>query len=188
MKTFFICGTPRSRTAWLANFLTTSQSFCFHELLAECENVSEMRKRLSNIAKCPVGSSDSGNTLFIDEIVKEFPSAKIVVIKRDPKEVVKSLMNSGLCNNSNEKELTLAIHILTDKIKHIEKTHECLVYDYNSLVRAGVCSDIFEYCTGMSFDHKRWELLNNLNVQVEKDFEIKRIKSINKELLNSIQK
>jgi hypothetical protein len=146
-----------------------------------------MEKKLIEVGKFPVGSSDSGNTIFIDEIVKVFPSAKIVVVKRDAKDVVKSLMNSGICTNNTEKELTLAIDIINNKIKHIERTYDVLSCDFNSLSRAGVCSDIFEYCTGLPFDHRRWELLNNLNVQVEKDFEIKRVQGLNKGLVEAIK-
>lgn len=33
MSTFFVTGMPRSRTAWMAAWLTTDNTFCFHDVM-----------------------------------------------------------------------------------------------------------------------------------------------------------
>lgn len=74
---YFIVGLPRSRTAWLANFMTYDCSFCFHEGLVEAGSV----EGLMDLKKlCPdafvIGNSDSGLPLFADATLKAFPDAR----------------------------------------------------------------------------------------------------------------
>jgi len=177
MQTFFICGTPRSRTAWLANLLTTDTSFCFHELLAEYSDMSAIEKCFIETGKNIVGNSDSGNTLYIDKILNEFPASKIVVIKRDKAEVIQSLKDSKLLING-VANIYEVVDLVNEAIDYIEDNVNCISFNYSDLTKAKYCKKIFEYCTGLTFDYKRWELLTNLNVQVEKEFELKRIKNL----------
>ena len=87
---FFVTGLPRSRTAWMANFLTWRDSFCHHDLLSECEHIDNLRGFLQVTAKdndCQfVGTSDSGLCIWHRELLELFPAAKVVVIRRDPLE------------------------------------------------------------------------------------------------------
>lgn len=46
MSRFLIFARPRSRTAWLANFLTYGDTYCLHEPLAECATLAELVRRL----------------------------------------------------------------------------------------------------------------------------------------------
>ena len=48
MSNFFVVGLPRSRTAWLANFLTYEDKFCFHEGINGCSTLKEYKNKLGN--------------------------------------------------------------------------------------------------------------------------------------------
>ncbi len=184
METFFVCGTPRSRTAWLANFLTTNNVYCFHELLVYCKTPTEIKDEFLKTRKNIVGNSDSGNILFIDELKAEFPKSKIVLIKRNRDEVIQSLKKTGFLISYQETELNGVIDYIIEEIENTRKKYECLYLDYNDLVSADCCKEIYEYCTGLSFDYDRWFLLSTLNIQVQKEVEMKRIDKLmdNKEL------
>ena len=87
---YLITGLPRSRTAWLANYLTIGSSFCYHEGLKECFDIGDLRM----MKKAPyTGNSDSSAVFFVDEMKNLFPDMKIVIIDRNYQDVLYSLKN-----------------------------------------------------------------------------------------------
>lgn len=96
MKHFFITGLPRSRTAWLANFLTYDDCFCFHEPWDRINSLEDLTRLLPLIEKKYVGVSDAAFLLHLPELRKLFPNAPIVIVKRDPLAVIRSLAQKGL--------------------------------------------------------------------------------------------
>lgn len=77
---FFVTGLPRSRTAWLANFLTWGDCMCFHDIHGWTHTV------LKTMRDCPaqvVGFSNSVALLMWREFRVAFPQARWVVIERD---------------------------------------------------------------------------------------------------------
>ncbi len=160
MRNFFILSLPRCRTAWLANFLTFENSFCFHEGLLDCDKVSKMKSLFASTGKQIVGNSDCGNILFLDEIIDEFPDAKYVVIKRPLDEVRSELKEIGL---PDFDELTLAY---SDRmLNEVKKEVDALVLDYHSLDQMA-CRQIWEHCIGTSFNEPRWRMLDGLDIKI----------------------
>jgi hypothetical protein len=74
---FFVIGLPRSRTAWLAAFLTY-EKHCFHEGLDGCQNIDEYKKKLGP------DHGDSSTGLMLLNMDDEFPLAPKVIIESDP--------------------------------------------------------------------------------------------------------
>jgi hypothetical protein len=93
MQNFFIFGLPRSRTAWVANLLCWSHSFCYHEAFATLQLKEEDLKR--EFQQFPnwyiVGNSDSANLLKTDWILENFPTAKLVYLERSEEAVTRSM-------------------------------------------------------------------------------------------------
>jgi len=87
-STFFVCGFPRSRTAWLANLFTLGNSICLHDELANHETIDGFANHLCSLRTRydRVGVSDSALILFREPIEKHFPGAKWLVILRDRKD------------------------------------------------------------------------------------------------------
>ena len=73
MSTFLILGLPRSRTAWLANFLTYDGLFCYHEAINGCKNIKEYKQKVK-------GKGDSNTALALFDFESHFPNAKIIII------------------------------------------------------------------------------------------------------------
>lgn len=155
-RKFFILALPRSRTAWLANFLTYGPSFCFHEGLVGCQSISDLRRKMASIDSEVVGNSDCGNILLIDHIVKEFPNAKFVVIHRDLQDVEKSLFDIGLDCNQYIHDAFSAIKRLKIEAMHVN-------YDDIGLRE---CRAIWQWCVGTEMNDDRYYLLNKLDIQI----------------------
>ena len=70
---FLVLGLPRSRTAWLANFLTHDGLFCYHEAINGCSSMKEYKEKVE-------GKGDSNTALALFDFEKHFPETKIIVI------------------------------------------------------------------------------------------------------------
>ena len=91
---FFVTGLPRSRTTWLANWLTAGRAFCFHDLLADCARVEDMQGYFQDVAHghklAYVGNADSGLPLVWRKVQQVFPAARWLVVERDMDEALMS--------------------------------------------------------------------------------------------------
>jgi len=159
---YLIFAPPRCRTAWLANFLTYENSYCYHEALSMCERVSDMKDmRREGIT----GNSDSGMFLFPEKVLKEFPNAKVVLIKRPIGEVEKSL-NRVFTGTPQECEFTAR---MSQRASDWMETNVkgMLVASFSDLEKEQVCKNIWDFCNQYrSFDKQRWKMLANFNVQL----------------------
>lgn len=89
MKYFFVTGRPRSRTAWLANFLTWGDTFCFHDalrLVDDPRQIGQVFARVSHAAA--VGLADPAILFFQDALRAAYPGAAWIFIDRDCRETI----------------------------------------------------------------------------------------------------
>lgn len=163
MNPFFIASFPRSRTAWLANFLTTGESFCFHEPMNRTP-LEQYPQLLRKTCKRYAGVSDSLNSLVMEELIDLFPDAKVVVIRRDADEVAASLDRLKLPCPALLKKIDKEL----DRIVH---AYDPLVIDYRQFDAAA----IWEYLIpDIPLDYTRLDMLEEFNVTVpEKVIRIK---------------
>ncbi|MCK5604799.1 hypothetical protein KAR91_23115 [Candidatus Pacearchaeota archaeon] len=164
MKSFFITGLPRTRTAWLANFLTYDDSFCFHEVIKEFK-VEDWKGLFESMGKEYVGNSDSGIPFLVDQIKAAFPQAKWVLIERDGSEAWRSL--SKVIPWDLRKIVDKGVELTVPRLHQIKLACNPLIVKYQDLGNREVCKEIWNYCIpGISFNDKRWQMLDRLNVQV----------------------
>jgi len=164
MKNFFILGHPRSRTAWLATFMTYANSFCFHEAYVHAEGVEGIRNLFESLPQFPfVGTADSGLAFYADDLLREFPDARYVVIERPLEECAASLEKTF----SNLMATVWPLSGL-DKIKAHPGT---MIVNFHELdIRK--CLEIHSFCTDAGkFSHshaflKRLEDLDRFNIQI----------------------
>ena len=71
---FFILGLPRSRTAWLANFMTYDGYCCYHEGTNGCYTIEQYKAKLGG----RIGDANTGLIMF--NFRKHFPKDKVVII------------------------------------------------------------------------------------------------------------
>jgi hypothetical protein len=86
-----VIGTPRSRTAWLAKFLSTPERPFVHEPSVHWKGLDDLYRFLDG-AGC---ASDSGLTLFWREAVRHRPDTRLIVVRRTVGEIVNSFQRAG---------------------------------------------------------------------------------------------
>jgi hypothetical protein len=160
LKTFFILSLPRTRTAWLANFLTYENSYCFHEGFLGCKSVSTLYKRFEATGKPIVGNSDCGNILFIDELRETFPLSKLVIVERPIGEVIDELHEIGMMNCDPE-----VLELAAQELAFVKRSMNALVVDYKDLDE-NACRHIWRYCIDTPFDETRWRMLDGMDIQI----------------------
>lgn len=146
---FLVMSLVRSRTAWLARFLNSDISVCYHE--ASIHGIGKLKKLMA--IPGIVGNSDSNNIML--DIDKIFPDAKLLIIKRDPDEVLSSFFNK--INWLTDEQEKLAKEITLNAYKKL-KTKKGLIVNYDDIdSRLG---DIWEYCTETKYDIGKDALIN----------------------------
>lgn len=94
MTPWFVLSYPRSRTAWLATFLTGAGAPTIHEGWKYCRTAKELRMLLESFDADVTCNSDCANLFMLEEILQEFPEAKFIKIENDIERVLWSLQNS----------------------------------------------------------------------------------------------
>jgi hypothetical protein len=161
MRPFFILGLPRSRTAWLANFLCYGPAFCFHEALIGCDSIKSYARRLCAVDAEHVGDSSSGTVFFIDDIMHLFPEARLVVVERNQDECKVSMTETGFPADAVIDD-TLAM------LEYTKTAYKPMVIAFDALTKNG-CEDIWDHCIGGHKDtrfYRRLELLDGLHIEV----------------------
>jgi len=174
MRKFFILSLPRSRTAWLANFLTYEDSFCFHEGLLQTASPYHLKDLFESVGKGIVGNADCGNIFFLNEIREIYPDAVFIYIKRDIKDVLDSL---GCMSDDFHDFQT--VHMAESLLRELDVP----TFRYDELDEYA-CREIWELCVGTEFDKTRWEMLDGMDMTIIED---KKMKQINKFERNVIQ-
>lgn len=89
---FFILSLPRSRSAWLATWLSYNGRPCWHDMLG---NVTDAYGLKMLVDKGAAGFAETAGSYFPRSLLKQFPRAKFLVVERDAGEVAASLVRLG---------------------------------------------------------------------------------------------
>lgn len=181
MKTFFILSLPRSRTAWLSNFLTYENSFCFHEGLMRVGTAYQLEHLFECVNKPIVGNSDCGNLLFMDEIAETFPDASYVLIERPYDEVINSMHAMGP-SFTDDRYVQKAARLMESAKRYLDP----LIVDYHELNR-DACRRIWRHCIGTPFDTLRWQILDGINIQIDPDRKLEELRDGNYRIQNLME-
>ena len=161
MRPFFILSLPRSRTAWLANLLTFGDSFCFHEPLLGVEWIADLHRTFSASNAKYVGCADAGASFFVDTIANCFPSAPVVVIRRDVDEVDASCKRIGL----EMEHRTLCV--MDNLLNHAARWPRAISVRYSELSFIDSLRTIWNHCAQPgAFNENRARSLMGMNIQL----------------------
>ena len=162
-----VLGLPRSRTAWLANFLTHNAFFCHHEGINGCSSIEEYKAKIGS-------DSDSNTGLALFDVNKLFPDTNIIVIDSSITAAVK-YGKEVYGVDTTEDMLTYKA-----KLDEIDGLHVPIASMNNGLER------IWNYATnGTLFNAQRAEMLTKLDIRVKEPFNIDAIAAI--KLLGSLK-
>ncbi|VAX07955.1 hypothetical protein MNBD_ALPHA03-1277 [hydrothermal vent metagenome] len=162
---FFIIGLPRSRTAWLANFMTHNGEYCHHEGMNGCRSMEEYKDKIG-------GDGDSNTCMMMFDLKKHFPYRKILIIESDPKKTERYIMENLDLDGADWVSKAIA---QMDKLDGFRVHFD----NINNRLR-----QIWEYLSDAPYDAKRGNMIKNLNVQSNiQDMDIKSAQYIAREVL-----
>ena len=156
MNTFFVTGLPRSRTAWMANYLTYGDTFCLHDGFCGLKNPFDMFGKFNEVALrnnvSEVGNCDPANLYFIDALTKQFPKAKWLILNRDIEECRKSCKEAF----GQDRDLEFESQQL-EKLRTLASSGKLVAMetDYRNLDNVPVMKEIFNF---FQFPRKNWSL------------------------------
>jgi len=156
MIPFFIASLPRSRTAWLANFLTYGPSYCFHEPLSDY-SLEDYPRLLESTGTTFSGVADSLNCLVMEQLIDMFPRARVVVIRRNIEEVAHSVQKAF---NIKCWEM---LERMDRELDRIENAYSPLVIEYYKFDAVQIWKFLFG---SHPLNNRRLEMLENFNVTV----------------------
>jgi hypothetical protein len=158
---FFVTGLPRSRTAWLANFLTY-EKFCFHEGMNGCYSLADYKEKLGE------DNGDSNTALALIDVEKEFPHCPVLVIHGDINKSADYMYKTyDIYDLHYVKEME-------NRLSNIKGMH----IDVNEI--DDKLPEIWEYLIGTEFDYQRAEMLKRLRIEIldPHDFDIDAMQSL----------
>ena len=165
---FLIVGLPRSRTAWLAAFLTDGDVTCYHERLRACDKPADYPNELMACRTPIVGDADPSLPLFYENVRCNLPKHKVVFILRD----------ESVCKESYGKSIIAAGYDPEVWMKQWDKVidafhrmrglcPDAMTFRFDRLDDFNEIRQLTEYCTGLPFNAKRWEIFNELHITAE---------------------
>jgi hypothetical protein len=157
MTPFVILALPRSRTAWLANFLSYDRYTCGHEELRHMRSLDDARMWLSQNY---TGSAETAAAPWWRLIRHYRPDIRILIVRRAVPEVVNSLMTlnmQGVCA-FDHTILTRNMHKLDRYLDRIEAAMPANVLSvrFSDLANRETCRQVFEHCLPYRFDVDWW--------------------------------
>lgn len=163
MSPFIVFGMPRSRTAWLARFLTYGDWVCGHEELRHARSLDDVR---SWLAQPCTGTAETAAAPWWRLARHLRPDLRVVVVRRDVTDATDSLMRLGLfADRTAVERLMLRLDRKLEQISR--RIPDALSVRFEDLKREEVCAAVFEHCLGLPCDPDWWRLWVPVNIQCD---------------------
>lgn len=155
---FVVLALPRSRTYWLSRFLTYGDWICGHDELQHCATLDDIATWFT---QPNIGTVETAAAPFWRLLVREQPSARILVVRRPVDDVLASLARQGVAGDA----VASLIRATDRKLDQIERRIPgVLSVRFDDLERADACSAVFEHCLQLPHDAAWWQTWNAQNV------------------------
>lgn len=158
MQPFLVLGLPRCRTAWLAEFLSMPGRRCLHEPSKTYTGIEDLEAALADDR---AAIADSALTLRWRDILRLRPAARIVVMHRPLRDILRSLDTIGLRLPGTERVLDILERERMALLAH----GGVMSVAFEALEREEVCADIFRWCHHAEMPRRRWLQWGGVRVQ-----------------------
>jgi hypothetical protein len=159
---FIIYALPRSRTAWLARFLSYRDWHCGHDASKYFRSFDDVKSWFS---QPNTGMAETSLAPYWRLVQKHAPDIKVAVIRRPVGAVVESCRNAGFPASRENLRRILEQH--DRKLDQIEKRLKPLVLSFDELNEHRACESLFEHCLPYKFDQSWWASLRGQNIQID---------------------
>lgn len=163
---FVVFGKSRSRTAWLAAFLTRDGWTCHHDPSAEFDGLAGLGAFL---ARPQTGAVDTGLALLWRKVLELRPDCRVAVVRRPAEACRASLEAVGI-------SVPLACFRAMDlRLDEIAALPQCLSVDFAALGTWPGAKAIYQHCLRRPLDRAWWRAMKDRNIQVDVDAELRRV-------------
>jgi hypothetical protein len=159
-KVFFVLSLPRSRSRWLATFLSYEGLDCGHDLAVECGSIGDFENALAG----RVGTVETGAIAGWRLLIDRYPQAKLVVVTRPIGEIVDSFSRAGFGVPSGTMT---ELNVRAEMLRGVAQLPGVLAVTFDELRLMSVCKAIFEHTLELEFDYTWWDSLKDTNIQVD---------------------
>lgn len=158
---FFITCLPRSRSAWIANWLTTDRSICYHD--------TPFDRELLRTTKF-VGFCGPELVEDFDVIRMDYPGSQWVAVVRDQNDALDSFVKwAGKLLPDEPATIQAFWEKRTKLLSRIATRIDVMWVSYNALNEMSTCMKLWDrVLPDLPFDRERWKILDKLNVQQDK--------------------
>lgn len=158
-RKFVILSLPRSRTAWLARFLSYGKRRCGHDVALDCDSVAGFRAKLAGLD----GTVETGAVIAWRAIRANLPDVRLIVLKRPVAEVLESFGRLGMVSDVLTAEMRERAHLLDQC--GAQAGVETIIF--RDLADPAACNRLFETCLEEPSDFEWWESLADRNIQID---------------------
>lgn len=156
----FVTGLPRSRTAWLANWLSWGESICLHDAFQHAPSFEAFCDTLNALPYQVVGHSDPANVFVWRKLQETYPGAKWIVIERDFEAVYVS------CKRTFGWTSREPLWRMADRLEELRAAVQPIVLDFNAFNLGPQASRYL----GLPWSSVRATQLAHMQVQVESNW------------------
>lgn len=166
---FFITGTPRSRTAWLAAVFSTGPALCYHEPTRELHELCQRHGGRS------VGVSSPSFVLRFRALRADYPRTPWLYVERDPQEALASLLvflrpHFGAASAQAPEVIEAGLNALMARHQEeaqVLKAHPMVkVVRYEDLDNTAAAAEIWQHLLpDEPADLARWKLMGGLRIE-----------------------
>ena len=163
MPPFVVFSLPRSRSAWLSQFLTYGEWMCGHEELRHMRSIDDVQAWFS---QPNIGTAETAGAPWWRLLDKFAPHARVLVVRRPRDEVAESLMK--IAGTQFDRNKLDAILLKLDRsLDQIEaRLPNVLSVSFDSLNEEDTCAAVFEHCLQQPHDLDHYARMAPVNIQI----------------------
>jgi hypothetical protein len=176
----FMLSLPRSRSAWMAEFLGPYCVASMHNPLQQCASIDELKTKIDALPPGRVFVSDVAAVMFFDQLVAQFPGAQFLVVHRPAHEVEHSMRVLGVHPPVNIRRVERELLDIGTAIRHRAWAMTGTFFELQSLT---VLTAIAKFATGVDVDSAYVHRMRNKNVQVPVAEQVARTDMLKQQLL-----
>lgn len=168
--TFMLC-LPRSRSAWMAEFMRPFCALSLHNPLQQCASIEELAQRIDAAPEGKVFVADVAALFFFDQLVVRFPGAKYLVVHRPAREVEHAINKLGITPPLNVRSAEKQLLEIGQSLRLRTDTMAGTYFELHSPELMGA---IAKFVLGMVPAYAYFQKMKLRNVQVPLDEQIRR--------------
>lgn len=166
----FMLSLPRSRSAWMTEFMRPYVALALHNPLQQCASIEELAQRIDPWHG-RVFVADVAAMFFFDQLVTRFPGAQYLFVHRPAREVEQSMrklgVNPPLSVRAAEKQLL-------DLASSMRGRPDCMAGTFFELHAPQFMQAISKFVTGVDVPYLHYASMERRNIQVPLQEQVRR--------------